>query len=181
MTTRLLILPAMLGIVQSLPGCSPPNGTISTRAEATRAEEKLKPESHNDPAGDLARLQGRWKRIPHGEGPAKWPESYLIIVGDQLTYDHKELREKGPPTQKAATEIWGLERFRFVLNSGSDPKVMRYSHMWKDGREIELPDDHPEWNKRYTVENGLLKIWTMWAERHEQPVYEYERVSVVSE
>lgn len=124
-----------------------------------------------DPVGDLAKLQGRWSLVPQGEGPLKWPESYLVFDGNIVTYDHPSFRKMG--------QRGDIVRYRFVLNSASDPKTIRFTRRLEEDKDIALPPTHKEYNKRYKLEDDTLTIWTFWSEQGEQPYYVYKRVHKV--
>src|SRR5438132_1197476 len=136
-------------------------GGCGRRAEQPEEEQSV------DPAGDLAKLQGRWTRVPQGEGPLKWPESYLTIDGNTATYDH--------PTLRASGQGGDIFRYRFVLNSAGDPKTMLFTHEIREGHEVALLRTHKEYNKRYKLEEDTLTIWTYWNEIEPKPLIVYKR------
>lgn len=120
-----------------------------------------------DPAGDVPKLQGRWWRVPHGEGLARWPEAYLVFDGDIVTFDHAELRARG--------EKPDIETYQFVLNSSLDPKVIRFIR-WL-GHDGPLPGRQAPRAMWYKLEGDELTIWDYYASRGESPTYTWRRVT----
>jgi hypothetical protein len=122
-----------------------------------------------DPSGDVARLRGKWRRMPLSwETQKEQVESYLVFDGDTVTFDHVGLRAKKLTP--------GFQRYRFVLNSSVDPKVIRFTHQLGEGEPVRIPPTHGEYNQWYSLEGDVLTMWTIWAEADERPKYSYRRV-----
>jgi len=122
------------------------------------------PPRMKDPAGDLGRLQGKWKKEPL---TADSPETYVIFKGNLMTIDYVGLRAQGSTLK--------FEYFHFALDTSKDPKRLTMFERKKE--------DHweliggPEWNKRYKLERDMLTLWTSYSEDGEQPYYRYTRVA----
>ncbi len=113
-----------------------------------------------DPAGDVQKLQGKWSRVPEGEG---WGKAWLVFDGDTATFDPPRLWPQG-------------EKYRFVLNSSIEPKVLRFTHWLGEKESIPLSPTHAEYNMWYKLESDSLTIWNHFAEQQDGGFkYRYHR------
>jgi hypothetical protein len=89
-----------------------------------------------DPTGDLKKLQGKWVSIPPRiEDAAEWPESYLVIDGDIALFKGPGAGDEGGRARKPGEMP---SKYRIVINSGVEPKVIRYTHSLDGGEPVPL-------------------------------------------
>lgn len=121
-----------------------------------------------DPSGDVARLQGRWQRMPVEENRKNRSEVHLVIDGDTATFTLL-----AAPPGRTKDETWA---YRFVLNSSVDPKVIRFTHLLREGDPLPLSPTHGEHNQWYTLDGDILTLWTVWFEQEERGKARYQQV-----
>lgn len=120
-----------------------------------------------DPAGDVEKLQGKWDRIEVGGMPNKPGDAWLAFDRDVVIFDHAALPGTG--------ERPDPRKYRFVLNSSVEPKVIGYIEWLGPGKPF--PGfGTPRW-EWYKLDGNILIIWNQHAERGESPKYRYMRVS----
>ena len=120
-----------------------------------------------DPAGDYDKLQGQWDIVEKGEDPIFFTDIILTIKGHVATFDHPKIRETGQEPN--------YEKYRFILNSDRTPRAIRLTEKLEPGKPFSIRWDHPEYNRRYQLEKGILTMWTYWADIGEQPKYQFKR------
>ena len=128
----------------------------------TAAEDWDGPESI-DPAGDIAKLQGRW-RVAGPMGPPE-REVYLIVEGNVATFDQRAFVDRG--------ELPQLDRMVFVLNSSLNRKVIVYKERLGDGRPYYRHDGDSQW---YNLNGDNLTLHTCLPGNIECPGTKYERI-----
>jgi hypothetical protein len=122
-----------------------------------------------DPAGDVQKLQGKWRRVPE-EGAG---EMWLTFDGDTVAFEAFEFVGGGKarePGQKPH-----VDKYRFVLNSSLDPKVMRYTHRLENGRPLALQRTHPSYNHWYKLNGDTLTSWNHLMEGWTRPIPSFQR------
>jgi hypothetical protein len=102
-----------------------------------------------DPAGDLARLQGLWRYVPHRSEGDGWAEQTVLVEGSVITFDYPGLRQ---PSNWKDTDI-----YEFIVNSSSSPKVLKCVN--RIGNNHPLPGFGIPRAFWYNVDNEELIFW----------------------
>ena len=158
-----IYLTLVLGLAALL-GC----GTPTPKRVSTAEWSGWLGDATIDPAGDLSKLQGKWRRNYNAPPGMHYPAAHVVFSGDTATFEPINLR--------AGDERAPRERVRFVLNSSVDPKVIRFTHSLGEGAATPLNRTHPEFNRMYSLDGDSLAIWTVWERAGERPKEIYERV-----
>lgn len=103
-----------------------------------------------DPAGDLARLQGLWRYVPHRNEGDKWAEQTVCAEGSVITFDYPGIRQ--PDNWKDA------DIYEFIINSSLSPKVLKCNK--RIGNNDPLPGFGAPRAFWYKIDNDQLILWT---------------------
>ncbi len=147
-----------------LPGCDAwkPEGRNSNEWYGWKGATTI------DPAGDVAKLQGRWEMTPVEARRQSRDVCSLVFDPDTaITTLHAD------PPRRAEDNRWA---YRYVLNSSVEPKVLRYTHRLDESGPVELSPGHGEFNLWYSLDGDVLTTWTVWEAAGERPRYTYQRV-----
>jgi hypothetical protein len=123
-----------------------------------------------DTTGDVQKLQGKWSWVPQGEGSG---ELNLVFEGDTLTYEYPGLGDEGY-TRKTGQKPY-VNKYRFVLNSSLDPKVIRFIDRLGEGKPI--PGHQAPLSQWYRLEGDTLTFWDHFTEQGERPSVSYRRTT----
>jgi uncharacterized protein (TIGR03067 family) len=121
-----------------------------------------------DPAGDVAKLQGKWRRVPE-EGAG---ELWLTFDGDTLTFE--SFAFVAGVKAREPSEKPHVNRYRFVLNSSIDPKVIRYVHRFGEGEP--WGGHQAPLSRWYKLDGDTLTIWSHLMEGWTRPKPSFRRV-----
>ena len=109
-----------------------------------------------DPAGDLPKLQGKWKYTAVKKPPFD-SDKYLVISGNKALFDYPGLTlDNGKP--------WG-PHYLFAINSSFEPKVIRYFECLNPDNIVRSERTPQNWY--YSLEGDTLWLWSHYAERHD--------------
>lgn len=120
-----------------------------------------------DPTGDVQKLQGKWRRVPE-EGAG---EMWLTFEGDIVTYESFEFVGGGKSREPG--EKPHVNRYRFVLNSSLDPKVMRYVHRLGEGEP--WPGHQAPLSNWYKLDGDTLTKWNHFMKHWTRPKPSFQR------
>ncbi len=117
--------------------------------------------THNvDPAGDLAKLQGKWRRLVE-EGNVITAE----FEADVIRIDYVTLKSRG-------SALTG-EYYKYVINSSVEPK--RIFYLKKIGPPDVLPYKFGAQHLWYSLEGDVLKVWNAYFFKGEGGIATYKK------